>query len=120
MKYAVYIIYNLVYEFISFYIILFAETYLNGFLIPDKFIWNEDGTKRQHPVIWATIEDTILLCIEGALLLILIYFINKWFLINFIKSSGANAILKWTMGVLTICTIVFICSILFGFYFPLL
>ena len=117
--YTVYVVYNLFYEMVSVLLILYAETYLNSFLIPDKFIWNSDGTKRMHSVIWASIEDTILLCIEGALLLILIYFINKWFLTNILKTSRVDIVLRWTTGILTICTIIFICSIIFGFYFPL-
>jgi hypothetical protein len=117
--YIVYVVYNLFYEAVSVILILYAETYLNGFLIPDKFLWNKDGTKREHPIIWATIEDTILLCMEGALLLILIYFINKWFLVNLAKLSRVDIILKWTEIVLAICTLIFICSIIFGFYFPL-
>lgn len=118
MKYAIYIIYNLFYEAVSLILILYAETYLNGFLIPDKFIWNEDGTKRTHPVIWAQIEDAFLLCIEAAVLLLLIYLFNKWFL-HFVKVNKVGAILKWTMGILAVCSITFICSLIFGFYFPL-
>jgi hypothetical protein len=41
--YIVYVVYNLFYEAVSVILILYAETYLNGFLIPDKFLWNKDG-----------------------------------------------------------------------------
>ncbi len=115
----VYVVYNLFYEVVSLFLILYAETYLNGILIPDKFIWNKDGTKRQYPIIWITMEDTIILCIEGALLLILVYFINKWFLINFAKTNRVDIVLRGTVGVLLVCTTLFICSLIFGFYFPL-
>jgi hypothetical protein len=118
MKYVIYIAYNLIYELVSLFIILYAETYLNSFLIPDKFIWNKDGTKRIHPVIWARIEDIVLLLIEGAVLLLLIYFLNRWFL-GFTKINRPEIILKWTTVVLSLCTLFFICSLIFGFYFPL-
>jgi len=118
MAYIIYIVYNLIYEAVSLFLILYAETYLNGFLIPESLIWNKDGTKKQHPV-GAEVEDLILLCIEGALLLILLYFINRWFLKTFTNATSPNIILKWTVGVLSIITVVFICSLHFGFYFPL-
>lgn len=51
--YVLYGIYNLLYEAISISLMFFAEIYLNGFLIPERFIWNKNGTKRVHPIIWA-------------------------------------------------------------------
>jgi len=119
MPYIIYIIYNLIYETVSLFLILYAESYLNGFLIPESFIWNKKGTKKEHPV-GAEIIDLILLCVEGALLLILLYFVNRWFLATFTNATRPNIILKWTISVLSIITIVFICSMHFGFYFPFL
>lgn len=120
LRYALYFIYNLCFAIISIYTILFLETYVNGLFIPDKFVWDKEGTRRDPPHFSAMIIDRLLLCLEGALLLVLLYLINKWFLKTIIKPGNFEIILRYTMVIISICIITFICSLIFEFYFPLL
>jgi|SRR5271156_3063084 len=120
LKYIAYGIYNLIYLKIILFLLLFAETYLNSFLIPDKFLWNENGTKREHPIIWGVLEDGFLLVIESILLLLLLYNINKWFLKKVVKLDNPKGLLLWTIGILSGIIIVFLASLFLNFNFPLL
>lgn len=113
LKYLIYIGYNFLYLKIACFLLLYFETYVNGSLIPDKFIWNKDGTRRNHPVIWGTLEDLALLILESALLLLLLYYINKLFLRKVVKSTG-NIVARWTIFALAILVIGFLTSLRFG------
>ncbi len=116
--YAVYILYNYIYLNIILFVLLYANTYLNEFLIPDRFIWNTNGTKREQPVIWGVLENGLILFLEFFSLLLLLYFINKWFLGKNIRRQKAKIISLWTLVILFAIIVIFLTCLYFGYYFP--
>jgi hypothetical protein len=109
LKYLAYGIFNIFYIRVILFVLLYAETYLNSSLIPDKFVWNKDGTKREHPIIWAIYEDYFFFIVEALLLLFLLYLIDKLFLRQVIKEDRSKRIAFFT--VFFIAIIVFVITI---------
>jgi len=81
--------------------------------VPDKFLWDGDK-RRQHPVVGAIIIDFILLAFEAGLLIVILSFINKWYL-SFAKVDNAQIIKKRTITVISIITFITIIGLMYGF-----
>jgi hypothetical protein len=74
--------------------------------IPNSFQW-KDGKLRDDLAIF-NISQIVILILESAILLFIIYFINKWYLANIMKVSNNRAIALWTGGILLLIELAFI------------
>lgn len=103
--YSLFGIYNLILFAFVLWFLLFAETYLNWFFIPDSFRWNPDKTLIVNPISLYILGSFILL-IESLILQTLVYFLNRWYSKNVIKVINAHSIALWTGIILFIITVV--------------
>lgn len=113
IKYLFFTIYNLIYQLLSFGILLYGQTYLNTFLIPDKFLWNDNGTRRERTVIWGVLLNAGILIIEASLLVLIIYYINRSYL-NKVVKKDPDVTLKWTTGLAIAFAIIFVIILLYS------
>ena len=111
MSYILCGLYNLIYQIATIAFLFFANTYLNSFLIPDSLTWR-DGKLREDLVGLATAQ-TIILLIEAALLMLVIFYINKRFLFGVAKTDNSNNIALWTAGVYGFITVAFIVFLIY-------
>lgn len=111
MSYILYGLYNLIYQIATFAFLFFANTYLNSFLIPDMLKWR-DGKLRED-LVGLTTAQTIILLIEAALLMLVIFYINKRFLFGVAKTDNYNIIVLWTAGVYGFITLAFIIFLIY-------
>ena len=111
MSYILYSLYNIIYQIATIAFLFFANTYLNGFIIPDSLRWR-DGKLREDLGGLATAQ-TIILVVEAALLMLLMYYINKRFLVGFAKAENANSIALWTAGIYSVITVAFIVVLIY-------
>jgi hypothetical protein len=115
IKYAFYIIYNFVYQLCCLWFFLYANTYLNEVLVPESLIWknNEQRTDLAGLGGAAAIKTSVLL-IEAAVLILLIYFINKLILSDTEEKDSRNAIAKRTAKINIIASFCFIAILIWG------
>jgi hypothetical protein len=115
IKYSFYIAYNLIYQVLSFCFFVYANTYINEAFVPDSFIW-ENNQRRidKAGLAGAAIFQTLILLIEAAILILLIYFINKLFLNYTFGKNTNNKILIWTIRINIILSICFIAFLMWG------
>jgi hypothetical protein len=109
MSYILYGFYNIIYQIASIAFLFFANTYLNGLIIPDSLKWR-NGKLREDLGSLATAQ-TIILLVEAVLLMLLIHYINKRFLSNITKATNVNNIATWTTvfyGLITVGFIIFL------------
>ena len=84
-------VYNLLFGFVTAFILLYAGIFLNGVVISNKFSSWQDGVQGHSPS-WGDFILIMMLIIEGALLMFTLYKINKAFLFkNDIKNYGFEA-----------------------------
>ncbi len=93
MNYVMFGIYNSFFQIAILIFLLFANTYLNGFIIPNSFKW-ENGEIKENLFTLATANIFIML-IESLILMTLIYYFNRWYLFNILKSSNSKKTAKW-------------------------
>lgn len=103
LSYIIYGVYNLLFQIASIGFLFYANTYLNGFIIPDCLRWKR-GELKEDLTNLAFTQVTILI-IEATLLLLLIYYINKWYLSNVVGTSDSVKIALWTAGVYAVITV---------------
>jgi|SRR6476659_1936859 len=111
MNYIIYGFYNLVYQILSIGFLFYANTYLNNFFIPDSLRW-ENGKLRED-ITGLMIVQALILIIEAALLMMLMYYINKRFLSGIARLNNANTIATWTAGIYSVITITFIVVLIY-------
>ncbi|KIC90279.1 hypothetical protein [Flavihumibacter sp. ZG627] len=111
MSYILYGLYNVIYQIGTIAFLFFANTYLNSFVIPDSLKWR-DGKLREDLGGLATAQ-TIILLVEAALLMLLMFYINKRFLFGVVKEDNANSIALWTAGVYSVITVAFIVFLIY-------
>ena len=111
MSYFIYVLYNLIYQNATIAFLFFANTNLNGFVIPESFKWR-DGKLRENLGGLAAAQ-TIILLIEAGLLMLLMYYINKRFLLSFAKANNGNTIALWTAGIYSVITLAFIAVLIY-------
>ena len=111
MSYILYGLYNVIYQMGTIAFLFFANTYLNDFLIPDSLKWR-NGKLREDVGGLATAQ-TIILLVEAILLGLLLFYINKRYLIGIVKASNSNNIALWTAGIYGIITVVFIAVLIY-------
>lgn len=112
MHLLIYCSYNLIYQIFSIWLLFYANTYLNDFLIPQNIKWVD--SKLRIDLTSYFITKSIVLTFEFILLFIIIRFIDKWFLNKFINEKQF-LIFNWTMGLYLIisfaCVVLLIYSI---------
>lgn len=110
MAYIVYAIYNLFYLAFTGFFFLYANTYLNGFFIPNSFRW-KDGHVREDMTAFG-ISQVLILFMEAALFAYLLWLLNKWFLSVVAKSDIAASITMWTVITYSVIAIGIIAMVL--------
>ena len=103
INYIIYGVYNLIFQIISIGFLFYANTYLNGFIIPDRLRW-ENG-KLKEDLTGLAVAQSAMLVIEAGLLLLLIYQINKWYLSSVTNAGDPGKIAIWTAGVYAVITV---------------
>lgn len=111
MSYILYGLYNVIYQIVSIAFLFFANTYINCFIIPDSLKWR-DGKLREDLGGLATVQ-TIILLVEATLLMLLLLYINRRFLIGIAKASNVNSIALWTAGAYCLITLAFILFLIY-------
>lgn len=115
INYIVYIVYNLIYQLLSFFFFVYANTYLNDAFIPNSLIWKNNKPREDTAgLAGAAVFQTVILLIEGAILILLIYFINKLFLNYAFGKNINNRILIWTVRINIILSVCFIAFLIWG------
>ncbi len=111
MSYILYGLYNVIYLIATIAFLFFANTNLNVFIIPDNLKWRE-GKLREDLGSLATAQ-TIILLVEASLLMLLMYYINKLYLLSFAKADNSNSIALWTAGIYSVITVAFIVVLIY-------
>jgi hypothetical protein len=111
INFIIYGFYNLIYQILSICFLFYANTFLNGFLIPNSFLW--ENHKPKENLIPAAIMQTVILIVETVLLMFLMYYINKWYLSSVAKSNNSNNIALWTAGIYSVITLSFIIFLMY-------
>jgi hypothetical protein len=88
-----------------------ANTYFNDIFIPNSFLW-KDGKLRED-LLPAGIIQTVILLIEAVSLGLLLFYINKRYLIEIAKASNANSIALRTEVIYGIITVTFIAILIY-------
>lgn len=115
MKYIIYIIYNFIYQLVSCFFFLYANTFLNEALVPESLMWkgNQPRTDRAGLSGVAVIKTSALL-IEAAVLILLVYFLNRWFLSYAWGKNSPNRVLSWTVRINIILSLCFMAVLIWG------
>jgi hypothetical protein len=111
MIYILYGLYNLIYQIATIVFLFFANTYLNSFVIPDNLKWRK-GILREDLGSLVTAQ-TILLLVEAGILMLLMYYINKLYLLSFAKADNAKSTALWTAGIFSVITLGFIIVLIY-------
>ena len=109
IKWTILVSINLILDFFCFWVLIYFETYINDFFIPESFIWN-NGVKRDKPLLIGVIEDDLLLGIEALLILSIFYVLNRWLFVELLALEKPKTIAK---RIYIISTIVMLTIILF-------
>ena len=115
MKRVIYITYNVVYQLFCFGLLLFLGIYYNSRLIPDDLIWknNKPRTDLTGLTEAAAIQG-VLLIVEAAVLILIIYVINKLIIADTESKQRSNDIANRTAKINIIVTLCFIILVLVG------
>lgn len=111
MNYILYGLYNVIYQIATIAFLFFANTYLNSLIIPDSLKWR-NGKLREDLGGLATAQ-TIILLVEAALLMLLLFYINKRFLFGVAKAENANSVAVWTARIYSVITVAFIVFLIY-------
>ncbi len=114
MAYVIYAIYNLVYLGFTAMFFLYANTYLNGFLIPDSFRW-KDGRIRDDLTAQAIAQGSLLLA-EATIFAYLLLMLNKWFLSAVVGSGHTVTIATWSGVIYSIIVVALIVTFIYACY----
>jgi hypothetical protein len=112
MKYAFYIIYNVLYQIFSFWLLLLVGTYYNEVLISDCLFWKS----QQERAIIAGFEPIKIftLLVEAAILILIIYIINQLILSDTEEKPRRVSIANRTAKINLIASLVFLMLMTFG------
>lgn len=121
IKYIFYCIYNLIYQIVCFWLLLFIGLYYNPSFIPNALLWKNDKPRTDLTgLIGAALIDIPIFIIEAFLIMLPIYFINKLYLHSTFKKDNSNKILKWTVKINIILVLCFITILVLGSFRGLL
>jgi len=112
IRYLIFGIYNLLYQALSICFFLYANTYLNGFLVPHNYYW--EVNKQREDLTAASITQTIILGGEAFLLMLVISKINKWHLSKNIQTKNPKKIVSLVNGIYMTISLIFIGIIIYA------
>lgn len=114
-KHMFYIVYNIAYQLVSFFCLLFANTYLNDRVVPERLMWKGDGRRMDKAGLsgYATIKALTLIG-EAAVLILLIYIINRLVLTDTEGKEGRVFIANRTATINIILSFCFIAVLIWG------
>lgn len=93
IKWTILISINIILDFFCFWVLIYFETYINGFFIPESFIWNNE-VKRDRPLLIGVIEDDLILSIEAVLILFIFYLLNRLLFVDLLSLGKPKTIAK--------------------------
>jgi hypothetical protein len=116
IKYIFYTLYNLVFQGLLLFYLVYANTYQNEIFIPDSIMWNNDNKLRTDTSGMAVraIIQTLALIAEATILILIIYLVNKLYLKIVNSMNNQRRILNWTLKGNIILTICFIGVLIWG------
>ena len=112
IKWTVLICINLFLDFFCFWVLLYLETYINDFFIPENFIWN-NGAKRDKPLLIGVVEDDLILCLEASLILFVFYLLNRWLFVDLLALKNPKIVAKkiYILSAILMLTIILVTTI---------
>jgi hypothetical protein len=114
MKYAIYIFFNIVFQVIIFWCLLFANTYLNDWFIPEGLLWKNNVPRMDNTGLFGNAAiRTLILFLEAAIMLLVIYAINKGILTE-PKNTKIKVIANRTARIQLVLTFLFIGLLIWG------
>jgi cytochrome c oxidase assembly factor CtaG len=93
IKLTILILINIFLEFFCLWLLLYFNTFINDSFLPAKFIW-DNGIKRNKPIFSSLIWSNLILCGEAALILCILYLLNRWLFIDLLDLDKPNTIAK--------------------------
>ena len=93
LKWTILISINIILDYFCFWVLIYFETYINGFFIPESFIWKKE-VKRDRPLLAGVIEDNLILGIEALLILFIFYLLNRWLFVDLLSLEKPKTIAK--------------------------
>jgi len=115
IKNTFYIIFNLIYQLGSFFFFLYTNTYLNEALVPKRLMWKDNKARTDSVGLGGVVTiKTVALFVEAAVLIILIYFVNKLILSDTEGVDRRNAIANRTAKINIILSLCFIAILIWG------
>lgn len=115
VKYTVYIIYNVIYQLVSFYFFVYANTYLNEALVPQSLMWKNNKQRTDLAGVGGEAAiKTATLIVEAAALILLIYLVNKLVLSDRKEKDRRNIIANRTAKINMILSLCFIAILIWG------
>ena len=116
-KYALYAIYNLLYQLLIFFFCVLANTYFNDVLVPDRVKWKNDRPRTDSKAVGIAVTiKAIAVIAEAAILILLIYYINRLFLNYAFDKGRSNRIAKLTAKINIVLSIIFLVILMWGSY----
>lgn len=106
MKYAAYIIYNLLYQIFLFWLLLLVGTYYNEVLISDCLFWKSQPERTNLAGFAPTKIFTLL--IEAAILIFIIYIFNQLILSDTEEKRDRIRIVNRTAKINLVASLIFI------------
>lgn len=94
-------------------VLFYANTFLNWSFIPNS-LQLKNGQKDNFTATMIT--QMLILIIETALLMLIMYFINKWYLSIIAKVDNPKNIAMWTAGIYAILNVSIIIIAIVSFY----
>lgn len=115
MKYTIYIIYNLLYQLGAFFFFLYSNTYLNEAFVPESLMWNKNQPRTDRAGLGGVVViKTSVLVVEAAILILVIFFINKAILRGFKGAYTPNIIANRTAKINIALSLCFIAILVWG------
>ena len=106
MNYILFGLYNFICQIFTIALLFYSNTYLNGLIIPDSLKW-ENGNLIKNLKVLETAQIIILL-IEVVALILLLFYINRKYLLRIVKTTNATSIAVRTTFIYSFNTIAFI------------
>jgi hypothetical protein len=115
VKYSFYIIYNVIYQLVSFFFFVYANTYLNEALVPKSLMWKNNRQRTDLAGVGGEAAiKTLILIVEAAVLILLIYMINKLVLSDRKEKDRGYVIANRTAKINIILSFCFIAILIWG------
>ena len=108
-----YILYNIFYQVVAIYLLIYLQINVNSKLIPVNFLWNR-GQLVRYPLFGTVAIEFVALLFEAAILIAILYFINKLYL-RFIRIRNNRSILDYTTLIAQFVTLLAITGIMQDF-----